>query len=170
MFSYFFELLRWVTYLYTRVTRLWAKTLFVEDGIPTQPSRIYFLSDTDEYDDSYETVPEDTVYVEEWMYNGEKKYVVRYEGDDIPKTWTDSPFMKEARCPWIWVGDKTTEIDLTKTFGKFLVPGNRITMDLVQRLIQVTDATQLMYIDAKTFNEEKFPGDGILIESNGPTL
>ena len=142
----------------------------LEDSPPVRPSRIYFLSTTEEYDESYERVPEDAVYVEEWVHRGEKKCVVRYEGEEIPKTWEVSPFTQTAKCPWIWVGDKATEIDLTRTFAKFLVPGNRITMDLVLHLIQMTDATELMYIDAKTFNEQKFPGDGIVIEEDGAPL
>ena len=170
MFFYLFEVLRWVTFLYTRITRVWTSVVSIEDAIPVRPSKVYFLSDTEEYDESYDRVPEDAVYMEEWVYQGEKKCVVRYEGDEIPKTWEISPFTQTAKCPWIWVGDKSTEIDLTKTFSKFLVPGNRITMDLVLKLIQVTDATNLMYIDAKTFNEEKFPGDGIVIEADGSAL
>ena len=169
MFSYILELLRWATFLYAQITKAWMGPT-IEDVAPVRPHKIYFLSTTDEYDESYERVPEDAVYVEEWVHQGEKKCVVLYEGDEIPKTWDVSPFTKSARCPWIWVGDKATEIDLTKTFSKFLVPGNRIMKDLVVNLIQVTDTTELMYIDAKTFNEEKFPGDGILIETDGPTL
>lgn len=144
---------------------LW-ETFWYNVTIPTQPSKVYFLSDSEQYDESYTRVPEDAVYIEEWTHRTEKKFVVRYEGDEIPPRSGGSPFVQRARCPWIWIGDKTTEIDLTKTFQKFLVPGNRITMDLIVKLILVTDATSLMYIDAKTFNEEKFPEEGILIEAD----
>lgn len=167
--AYVFEVVRWMSFVYVTIWKQW-NTYWYTDTIPLRPTTTYFLSDENEYDESYDRVPEDSVYVEEWEYRGEKKYVVRYEGDQIPTTWDTSPFTYIPLCPWIWVGDKTTEIDLTKTFSKFLVPGNRIKMDLVVKLINVTDATCLMYIDARTFNEEKFPGDGILIETDGSTI
>lgn len=171
MFVYIFEVLRWVTFVYSTLAKTWGGLWDAPHPLlTTGPTKIYFLSETDEYDESYTRVPEDAVYMEEWEQEGEKKVVVRYEGEEIPTSWDVSPFTQSAKCPWIWVGDKTTEIDLTKTFGKFLVPGNRITMDLVLKLIQVTDDTSLMYIDAKTFNEEKFPGDGILIEADGASV
>jgi hypothetical protein len=64
------------------------------------------------------------------------------------------------------VGDKETEIDLTRTFNRFLVVGNRIELALVLKLIQVTEKTNLIYIEAGTFKECKFPGDGIAIEQD----
>lgn len=136
--------------------------------VPTQteraPHRQYFLGD-EEFDDSYTRVPEDTVYIEEWVQSGIKRCVVRYEGEEIPTSWTTTPLDVEPKRPWIWVGDKETEIDLTRTFDKFLVVGNRITLDLVLRLIQVTDRTALLYIEAGSFKELKFPGDGLTIEA-----
>jgi hypothetical protein len=107
------------------------------------------------------------VYIEEWVQNGEKKSVVRYENEVIPAAWVRTPFDQHARCPWIWVGDRATEIDLTRTFNKFLVPGNRITIDLVERLIQINDRTDLVYIETGSFRELKFPGEGVLIKANG---
>jgi len=65
------------------------------------------------------------------------------------------------------VGDKETEIDLTKTFNKFLVPGNRILIDLVEKLILINEKTNLVYIESGTFRELKFPGEGLLIKANG---
>ena len=93
--------------------------------------------------------------------------MVRYANEVIPAVWVRSPFEQHAQCPWIWVGDRATEIDLTRTFNKFLVPGNRITLDLVERLIQINDRTDLVYIERGTFRELKFPGEGLLIKANG---
>lgn len=129
-----------------------------------RPHAQYFLSDTRRFSDVYDVVPEDTVYVEDWVENGSKRSVVRYSGDAIPKTWTESPSSKHAKTPWIWVGDRETEIDLTRTFNRFLVVGNRITIDLVKKLINVTDRTNLIYIESGTFKELKFPGDGLTIK------
>jgi hypothetical protein len=66
------------------------------------------------------------------------------------------------------VGDRNTEIDLTQTFSKFLVPGNWIRMSLVEELIRVTDQTRLVYIEYGSFEEKEFPGEGLLIKANGP--
>jgi len=91
--------------------------------------------------------------------------VVLYEGEEIPTEWTHTPFDVSAKCPWLWVGDKESEIDLTRTFEKYLVVGNVITYDLVSQLIRITDRTDLTYIDATTFEILKFPGGGITIKA-----
>lgn len=134
-----------------------------------EPHSRYYLSDAGVvFDPDTDThVPEDCVYIEEWVdTHGHKKSVVRYEGEEIPKDWKSSPFDMHAKCPWVWVGDRDTEIDLTRTFNRFLVPGNRIEMDLVCHLIQVTDRSNLIFIESGTFKEVKFPGDGITIKAD----
>jgi hypothetical protein len=167
--KFLFELIRYTTMAYNA---LWSYGItfyrwYMEIPMYTPVTR-YFLSDDHEFDDSYERVPEDAVYVEEWISEQNvKKCVVLYEGETIPKEWTTTPFDKEAKCPWIWVGDRDTEIDLTRTFNKFLVPGNKIQLDLVSKLIQITEKTNLVYIESGSFKEIKFPGDGILIKANG---
>lgn len=113
--------------------------------------------------DLYLTVPEGNVYIEEWRRGDIKKCVIRYEGETVPRTWTESPFDKIPRSPWVWVGDRETEIDLTRTFNKFLVVGNKITKELVHHYVRVTPKTRLMYIEAGTFKELEFPGEGITI-------
>lgn len=130
-------------------------------------TRYYLSNEHVPFEDTDVTVPEDCVYIEEWVdARGHKKNVVLYEGERIPHTWTQSPFDVPAKCPWVWVGDRDTEIDLTRTFNRFLVPGNRILLDLVLNLIQVTDRTNLIYIESGTFKEIKFPGDGITIKAD----
>lgn len=130
-------------------------------------TRYYLSAEHVEFDESDERVPEDCVYVEEWVdAKGHKKNVVLYEGERIPNTWLVTPFDTPAKCPWVWVGDRDTEIDLTRTFNRFLVPGNRILLDLVQNLIQINERTNLIYIESGTFNEIKFPGDGITIRAD----
>jgi hypothetical protein len=161
--TWFLTILRLCNGIYGFLMSLWLAWFFQTlDG--TRPHRQYFLSDDYEFDESFETVPEDSVYIEEWVKEGETKKVVRYEGEPIPKEWAQSPFdLPTPPCPWVWVGDKETEVDLTRTFQKFLVPGNKILLDLVLKLIQVNERTRLIYIDAMTFEEHEFPGDGITI-------
>lgn len=127
------------------------------------PERVYYLGDSRNPDEDT-VVPENAVYIEEWINGPEKRNVVRYPGETIPKEWTDSPFAKNPRTPWVWVGDRETEIDLTRTFTKYLVVGNRIRPELVRKLIHVTDKTRLIYIESGTFKELDFPGDGLTIE------
>jgi hypothetical protein len=160
-----FSFLRYIAAVFNAVNNKFYAFMFPKlDTI--RPHSQYFMTDdrTVSFDEDYTRVPEDTVYIEEWVEGTHKKCVVLYEGDEIPKTWKQSPFARVAKCPWIWVGDRDTEIDLTRTFGKFLVVGNVIELALVLKLIQITDRTNLIYIESGTFNEIKFPGDGIVIE------
>jgi hypothetical protein len=160
--------LRYVTIVHIYAQKAW--NWFWGPNRSDVPVRRYFLSDEDEFDESYTRVPEDAVYVEEWVENDQKRCVVRYEGEDIPHDWIITPFDLTPKCPWIWVGDKETEIDLTRTFNKFLVVGNRIELALVLKLIQVTQRTNLIYIEKGTFDEKKFPGEGITIEEDENSL
>ena len=160
-----FECLRYGSILY-QLLYDFCNSLWNGPENHNMPHRQYFLSDDHEFDETYTRVPEDTVYIEEWVQNGEKRCVVRYEGEDIPTEWEETPWTREPVCPWIWVGDKETEIDLTRTFNRFVVVGNRIELALVLKLIQVTEKTDLMYIEKGTFKECKFPGDGIAIEEH----
>jgi hypothetical protein len=166
-----FETLRYATMVWTYAVDLWDSFWDWYFWTPeVRPTRRYMLtlSGSDDLDDDTTVVPEGVVYVEEWIQNGTKKCVVRYPGDPVPDVWEFSPHMLSAKCPWIWVGDRNTEIDLTQTFAKFLVPGNWIRMDLVERLIRVTENTHLVYIEYGSFEEKEFPGEGLLIKANGP--
>lgn len=132
-----------------------------------KPTDRYFLTPEGRSDhfNSFNIVPTDWVYIEEWNdVKGHKKMIPLYPGDKIPTEWHESPFdLPPAKCPWVWVGDRETEVDLTRTFDKLLVPGNVIKTELVSKL---TDKTSLIYIETKTFNQIKFPGDGITIEAD----
>jgi len=147
----------------------WIEYKYADAQTILEPHARYYLSEKGVvFDPENDTrVPEDCVYLEEWVdTHGHKKCVVRYEGEEIPKEWKQSPFDTFAKCPWVWVGDRDTEIDLTRTFNRFLIPGNRIEADLVNHLIKVTERSNLIYIETGTFNEVKFPGDGITIVSD----
>lgn len=134
------------------------------EQLPTRPQSVYFLGSNAEPPNLFMEVPEGKVYVEEWVHNDTKRCMVRYAGENIPKAWRLTPFCRHPKTPWVWVGDRETEIDLTRTFNKFLAVGNVIKMDLVSQLIQVNERSNLLYIESGTFKELKFPGDGITIE------
>jgi hypothetical protein len=150
-------------WLYTFLQAEWARsqTATLTD---LGPHSRYFLGQSATNMDMHLTVPDDRIYVEEWVQSGIKKCVIRYAGESIPRAWTESPFTKHVRSPWVWVGDRETEIDLTRTFNRYLVVGNRITSELVEKLIRVTPKTNLIYIESGTFKELKFPGDGLTIQ------
>jgi len=132
-----------------------------------KPTERYFLTAEGRRDvlPPDDGVPEGWVYIEEWRdTKGHKKSVVLYEDDLVPRVWGMSPYEKPpAKCPWVWVGDRETEVDMTRTFDTFLVPGNVIKAELVSKL---STHANLIYIETKTFNQIKFPGDGITIEAD----
>ena len=164
--NFLFEIIRYATIVYNTLEAYWNWLCYPYET----PTRMYFLSDDYDYDTSYKYVPENTVFIEEWVNNkGERLCYVRYEGEEIWHEGHMNPFklsIPRAECPWIWIGDKETELELTQAFRKFLIPSNVIRLDLVEKLIHITEDTELVYIDAKTFEVKKFPGDGILIEQN----
>lgn len=156
------NILHYLSLAFVTVRAAWVRR-FPPIANSDSPTSCYFLESSSESPDAFDRVPEGRVYIEEWVRNDTKRCVVRYAGEEIPKTWTTTPFDTNPKTPWVWVGDRDTEIDLTRTFTRFLVVGNVITMELVEKLIQVTDRTQLIYIETGTFKELKFPGDGITI-------
>lgn len=128
-------------------------------------NRKYLLSDYDEYDPSMTHVPEDAIYVEEWERDGEFRRRLLYECEEIVP-YEGNPF-RPYKTPWIWIGDVTTGVDLTEAVGRYLMPGNTITLDLLLRFIRCTTDTSLMFIDPRTMEPTKFPSQGIRIEANG---
>jgi hypothetical protein len=159
----FLSFLHYTTLAYQFLRKTWDEYQYPTLDI-IRPHTQFFLSDPRKFSDSYDTVPEDAVYIEDWVEHGVKRSVIRYPGEAIPRVWSQSPFRKHPKTPWVWVGDRETEIDLTRTFNRFLIVGNRITSELVKKLINVTERTNLIYIESGTFKELKFPGGGLTIE------
>ena len=114
-----------------------------------------------------EKVPEDSIVIEEWEKGREKKCNLFYEGEDIVRGVFD-PFLDDVYVPWIWIGDKKTEVDLTAAMQKYMVVGNVIRLDLLLELIQVHHDTEIVYVDARTLDEVKFPASGVrIVAKNG---
>lgn len=126
----------------------------------------YILSD--EYDqdevDDMKRVPEDAILIEEWEKEGVKKCNLFYEGEEIVRN-RFNPFAVEPSIPWIWIGDKKTEVDLTAAMQKYMVAGNVIALELILHMIQVHHDTEIVYIDARTLEEVKFPAKGVSIHA-----
>ena len=124
----------------------------------------HVLSDDWDVEDLAEMtrVPEDTIYIEEWRKDGLKRCVLFYEAEEIVRDVFD-PFEEEPRVPWLWIGDKKTEVDLTSAMQKYMAVGNTIRLDLILHLIQVHYDTEIVYVDARTLEEVKFPAGGVKI-------
>lgn len=135
-------------------------------GAPIEQNKIAYYILSDEYDqdeaDGMKRVPEDSIFIEEWEKDGVKKCNLFYEAEEIVRGVYD-PFEDEPYVPWLWIGDKKTEVDLTAAMEKYMVVGNTIALDLILHLIQVHHDTEIVYIDARTFEEVKFPNKGVSI-------
>jgi hypothetical protein len=135
-------------------------------GGPTVNNRISYHILSDDYDASdaevMSTVPEDAILIEEWQKDGVKKCNLFYEFETIERERFD-PFAVEPEIPWLWIGDRKTEVDLTNAMSKYMVVGNVIALDLILHLIQVHHDTEIVYIDARTLEEVKFPAKGVEI-------
>jgi hypothetical protein len=128
----------------------------------------YLLSDEYDSDDfEHPRVPENSILIEEWVNaDGLKKCNLFYEGEEWFGVFGEdcySPFTQVPLTPWLWIGDKTTEVDLTAAMQKYIVVGNTIRLDLILHMIQVRENTNIVYIDARTLEEVKFPADGVKI-------
>lgn len=125
---------------------------------------------SDEYDnddlDDLEYVPEDAVVVDEYLCDGVRKCLIHYDGEKLgAPSYLYDPFKSCPAIPWIWIGDSSTDTDLTSALKKYVVPGNIIKLDLIYKLIQVTDKTAITYIEPRTFLEVKFPEEGVSIHA-----
>ena len=153
--------------LVTRAMELWklarAPRPSLENGIRPHHRGLH-SEDNIVFDASMKTVPDGCIYTEEWYdTHGNQRICVLYSGEPIPSTWPRTPFEKEPKRPWVWVGNPETETDLTRTLDKYLVVGNHITNELVHHILP---GRKLAYMEPKTFNQLDFPGDGITIEEN----
>jgi len=124
----------------------------------------YILSDDYEQDEipDLKRVPEDCILIEEWIKGDTKKCMLFYEGEEIFRN-VYNPYDLKPFVPWLWIGDKTTEVDLTAALQKYIAVGNTIRLDLILHMIQAHHDTEIMYIDARTLEEVKFPDHGIRI-------
>jgi len=125
--------------------------------------QVYFLGPYDR--DGEEThVPEDTILVQEFRRGSLVRRAITYSGLEIVP-YAGNPF-RTVHVPWVWIGDDTTDVDLTPILAKYLVPGNLITLELLAHFMNFTDRTRIVYIESRTFGEHTFPAEGIRIEAN----
>jgi hypothetical protein len=158
---------RFVVFVATKVVNLWnivrnPRVFLIGTGIRPHHRDLISVGGL-AFDPAMTHVPIGCIYTEEWYdSHGNHRIKLLQSGEEIPSQWETTPFDKEPARPWIWVGNAETETDLTRTFDKYLIVGNRITQQLVEHILP---GRKLAYVD-KTFKQMDFPGDGIVIEEN----
>jgi len=127
--------------------------------------RKYLLGEYDEYDESMTTVPEDCIYVEEWRKQDEVRRRVIYELEEITP-YEGNPFAP-FKNPWNWIGDASTDVDITAAVDRYLMPGNEIRLDLLLLFLRSHSHMSIRYTDAASGDEIVFPNKGVRIEADG---
>lgn len=154
-----FEVMRYTL----RIYNLGWRTVKYLVGTPTTSEQRYFLGlDGGIERADLKQVPAGQVFFSEWRsYEGDALTYVRYEGDEIEETFVDPFTLPRAKCPWIWIGDRHSEVDLTHHFNEYLVPGNRIEEDLCR--LWAVKREDILYIDGESFEEREIPAEGMTI-------
>ena len=123
--------------------------------------RKYLLSDYYEYHESMQYVPEDSIYVEEWVKGNEVRRRLLYEGERITQ-FIGNPFAR-VKTPWTWIGDDSTGVDITSAVNRYMMVGNRIELDLLFRFLRIHNDLKIVYQDASSGVDVVFPNEGIRI-------
>jgi hypothetical protein len=128
-------------------------------------TRKYLLGEYSEYDETMTHVPEDCMYVEEWRKGDELRRRIIYELEEI------TPFVGNAfdpvKAPWTWIGDLSTEVDVTDAVDRYLMPGNEIRLDLLLMFLKAHEDMSIQYLDPASGELCLFPNEGVRIEADG---
>ena len=129
-------------------------------------SHKYLIGEYTEYDAKYMThVPEDCIYVEEWVKDGETRLRIIYELEEITP-YIGNPF-DPIKTPWNWIGDASTDVDITAALDRYLMPGNEIRLDLLFFFLVAHDGIDIRYTDPSSGELRLFPNKGVRIVKNG---
>ena len=129
-------------------------------------SRKYLLGEYSEYDANYMThVPEDCIYVEEWVKGDEVRRRIIYELEEITP-YLGNPF-EQIKLPWSWIGDITTDVDITMAVDPYLMPGNEIHLDLLLLFLRAHNDMEIRYTHPASGQHLLFPNNGVRIEADG---
>lgn len=134
----------------------------IDRGIITDK---YLLGAYVDYDENMTHVPEDCIYVEEWRKGDEVRRRIIYELEEITPFIGD-PF-QAYKMPWTWIGDVSTDVDITMALDKYLMVGNEIRLDLLFFFLVVHDDIEIRYTDPASGEHLLFPNKGVRIEADG---
>lgn len=126
----------------------------------------YLLGEYSDYDESMTHVPENCIYVEVWTKGNQVRRRLIYELEEITP-YIGNPF-DPIRTPWTWIGDVSTDVDITAAVEKYLMPGNEIRLDLLLLFLHCHDEMEIRYVHPALGQELLFPNSGVSIGTNGP--
>jgi hypothetical protein len=128
-------------------------------------ARKYLIGEYTEFDENMTHVPEDCIYVEEWMKGEEVRRRLVYELEEITP-FIGNPF-DPVKLPWTWIGDISTDVDITMAVDRYLMPGNEIRLDLLLLFLNSHSNMEICYVDPASGQAVLFPNKGVRIEANG---
>lgn len=131
-------------------------------------ARKYLLGEYDEYDESMTHVPEDCIYVEEWVKGNQIRRRLIYELEEITP-YIGNPF-DPVHMPWTWIGDVATDVDITSAVDRYLMPGNEIRLDLLLLFLRPHRLMEIRYMHPALNQELLFPHSGVSIYSDGGSV
>jgi hypothetical protein len=129
-------------------------------------ARKYLMGEYSEYDEDMTHVPEGCIYVEEWVKGNQMRRRIVYELEEITP-YIGNPF-DPVRRRWTWIGDVSTDVDITAAVEKYLMPGNEIRLDLLLMFLNCHDDMEIRYVDPASGEELLFPNSGVSINRYGP--
>ena len=129
-------------------------------------ARKYLMGEYSGYDEDMTHVPEGCIYVEEWVKGNQVRRRIVYELEEITP-YIGNPF-DPIRRRWTWIGDVSTDVDITVAVEKYLMPGNEIRLDLLLMFLNCHDDMEIRYVDPASGEELLFPNSGVSINRYGP--
>ena len=129
-------------------------------------ARKYLMGEYSGYDEDMTHVPEGCIYVEEWVKGNQMRRRIVYELEEITP-YIGNPF-DPVRRRWTWIGDVSTEVDITAAVEKYVMPGNEIRLDLLLMFLNCHDDMEIRYVDPASGEELLFPNSGVSINRYGP--
>jgi hypothetical protein len=130
--------------------------------------RKYLIGEYSDYDESMTHVPEDCIYVEEWRKGDQIRRRIVYELEEITP-YIGNPF-DPVKTPWHWIGDLSTEVNITAAVDRYIMPGNEIRLDLLLMLLNSHDDMDICYADPASKEFVVFPNHGVRIEADGTAV
>ena len=127
--------------------------------------RKYLLGEYCDYDESMTHVPEDCIYVEEWVKGDQVRRRILYELEEITP-FIGNPF-DPVKTPWDWIGDVSTEVDITAAVDRYVMAGNEIRLDLLFLFLKAHADVEIRYTDPSSGELRLFPNKGVRIAANG---
>jgi hypothetical protein len=130
-------------------------------------TRKYLMGEYSGYDEDMTHVPEGCIYVEEWVKGNQVRRRIVYELEEITP-YIGNPFDPIHRR-WTWIGDVSTDVDITAAIDKFLMPGNDIRLDLLLMFLNCHEDMEIRYVDPASGEEVLFPNSGVSINKHAPS-